>query len=218
MNPKFAKHIDPVFEYVLGILERAEKGKEPDPEEEKAKIVARLNRIDASLGNDRNWCEEWELARYALVAWIDECLVYGCPWDGGGEWQNNPLEVDLYQEGFQSGNAAEEFFNRADKAAQLRNKDALEVYYLAVILGFRGIYRPEIGRSETDPKALRKWLKKTVATIDVGQGKRNIPRKVRSGEGAPALRGKFEFLGAFVWFLILFSIAGILFVVRFLED
>ena len=217
MNPKFAKHIDPVFEYVLSILERAEKGKEPGPAEEKAKIRARLDRIDASLGSDLNWRDEWELAKYALVAWIDECLVYGCPWDGAGEWQNSPLETDLYQEGFQSGNP-EEFFDRADKAAQLRNKDALEVYYLAVILGFRGMYRPEAGRSGTDPKALRKWLKKTVTTIDVGQGKRNIPRKVRSGEGAHPLRGRFEFLSAFVWFLILLSIAGIMFVVRTLGE
>ena len=212
MNPKFASHIDPLFEYVLNLLERAESGRNPDPEVEKARIRNQLEQIDASLGHIGAWCEDWKLARYAMVAWIDECLVYGCTWDGASVWQRNLLEVDLYKEESEPDDAAEEFFKEAEKASQLKRKDALEVFYLAVILGYRGVYRSDSGDTSSTDSTLRRWLKVTSAAISAGRPEIYIPTTVAPHveDGGQPLNGKFEFLGSFVLLIVLLSILGII--------
>ena len=50
--------------------------------------VAAVDYAEAALGGGL----EWELAKYALVSWIDEILVE-TPWSGRDWWSNNVLEV-----------------------------------------------------------------------------------------------------------------------------
>lgn len=57
-------------------------------------------------------------------------------WDGGGWWENHKLEFQY----FKSNEAGTGFFQRAKQAEQLIQRDAIEVYYVAVILGFRGLF------------------------------------------------------------------------------
>ena len=42
MTPRFASKIDPIFEHVLTLLERAEDGHDPDPMVEQEAIGKRL--------------------------------------------------------------------------------------------------------------------------------------------------------------------------------
>ena len=106
MTPHFAKAVDPVFEYVLALLDRIEHQENPSPEQTQSFIRGTLlSRADQQLGQS----EEWRLARYALVCWIDEMLTIA-PWQGRDWWVNNVLEYSL----FQTADRALLFFTRAD--------------------------------------------------------------------------------------------------------
>jgi type VI secretion system protein ImpK len=75
-------------------------------------------------------------ARYALVAFLDE-QVLKSNWPGRAEWMGHPLQLELYNE-FTAG---ENFFNRMRTLLQQGGcSPALEIYYLCLMLGFRGAY------------------------------------------------------------------------------
>ena len=75
MTPEFAKAVDPVFLYVLNLLERINQGEPVSAEDERSEILKGLDRADAQLGHR----DDWQLAKYALVSWIDEVLIEA-PW------------------------------------------------------------------------------------------------------------------------------------------
>ncbi len=68
MTPNFAQAVDPIFLYVLALLDRISRDTKPKPQEERARIRALIDEAEARLGSGT----EWELAKYALVSWIDE--------------------------------------------------------------------------------------------------------------------------------------------------
>jgi type VI secretion system protein ImpK len=75
--------------------------------------------------------------KYALVAFIDETII-ASDWSQKQNWLANPLQLQLYNR-FDAG---EEFFQRVE---ELRgriqfNVQVLEVYYLCLVLGFKGKY------------------------------------------------------------------------------
>jgi type VI secretion system protein ImpK len=77
-------------------------------------------------------------ALYAIVALIDETVL-----SAGGAcrdyWFGRPLQIDLFGDNI----AGVEFYNRMQKlqAQAEKKKDALEVYYLCLSLGFEGKYK-----------------------------------------------------------------------------
>jgi type VI protein secretion system component VasF len=90
--------------------------------------------------------------RYALVCWLDELFIVDSPAWGAdlanlwsARWNAAPLETALY------GGAPERawrFWRQADRAEAIHN-DALEAYFLAAMLGFRGDYRFNLGALNT---------------------------------------------------------------------
>ncbi len=73
-------------------------------------------------------------ARYAVVAFIDDRILKS-GWHGRGEWQSNPLQLQLFRE-FTAG---ENFFARMRALIQRGAPVfALEVYYFCLALGFSG--------------------------------------------------------------------------------
>jgi type VI secretion system protein ImpK len=75
-------------------------------------------------------------ARYALVAFVDEQILKS-NWPGRAEWMSQPLQMQLYRE----YRAGENFFVRMRALLQRGGASmALEVYYLCLVLGFRGAY------------------------------------------------------------------------------
>src|SRR5262249_41292675 len=81
-------------------------------------------------------------------------------------------------------------------------RNALEVYYVCVMLGFRGVYGDpnliaEAQMHDADlPADLGKWVQQTSLGIQLGQGRPPIAEDPREGDGAPALHGKFHLIGA----------------------
>lgn len=191
MTPKFAQAVDPIFLHVLDLLDRLNDSHEASPQDERLQIIALLDRAEAIVGRGR----EWELAKYALVSWIDEMLVE-TPWSGGDWWSNNVLEVEL----FNTRVCYEQFYARAQEASGLPHRDALEVFYVCVVMGFRGMYRDtqmaqSLLQAHGLPQDLAAWAKQTSMAIQLGQGRPPQATPRREIEGAPPLRGKT----AFVW-------------------
>lgn len=169
MRPKFAIAIDRVFGQVLDLLARIERSEAGAPEDERARVQAAITRSENELGQG----PEWEAAKYALVAWTDEMLI-AASWEGCNFWNEKKLETEY----FGTNDRAWRFFKEADRAAsaEFKRRDALEVFYIAVVLGFRGIY------SEGDPvkadrfvkqhgfrhRSIEEWLRHTSKSITLG--------------------------------------------------
>jgi len=186
MSPDFAKAVDPIFLHVLGLLDRIGKGDNPAVKIEREKMRGWLDRAEASLGQR----PDWQLAKYALVAWIDEVMLEA-PWDGQMWWKENVLEVELFNQRL----AHEDFYLRARDAGSLPQRDALEVFYVCVVLGFRGLYRdPEIAETMAEPLGLppdlESWARQTSLAIRLGQGRPRILETEDAGLGAPPLEGQ----------------------------
>lgn len=186
MTIQFAQAVDPIFLHVLDLLDRISRGEKPSPQEERMRINALIDQAGALLGGS----PEWELAKYALVSWIDEVLLE-TPWDGVDWWNNNVLEVAL----FNTRLCNEMFYRRAQEAAALPRRDALEVYYVCVVLGFRGLYRDAalaemLTQALNLPPDLETWARQTALAIRLGQGRPPLPAPARELRGAPPLRMK----------------------------
>jgi len=98
-----------------------------------------LTALDTMVGRGRaRGFPDNELAeaRYALVAFLDE-QINKSNWPGRNEWMGRPLQLELYSE----YTAGENFFKRMRVLLQQGQfSPALEVYYLCLLLGFRGAY------------------------------------------------------------------------------
>lgn len=186
MTPNLAKAVDPVFLHVLELLHRIQQMQPVSAPDERLRIRALIDQAEAIVGGG----QEWDLAKYALVSWIDEMLV-DAPWDGSEWWSNNVLEVEL----FKSRTCSEQFYVKAQEAATLPTRDALEVYYVGVIMGFRGMYRDprfaaSVAESRGLPTDLETWVKQTSMSIRLGQGRPSLAAPGRELHGAPPLRSK----------------------------
>ncbi|MHC4398306.1 MAG: DotU family type IV/VI secretion system protein [Planctomycetota bacterium] len=185
MSPEFAAAVDRVFLQVLRLLERIASGEDPLAEEQRQRIRGWLEQAEGQLGAR----QDWKLAKFAMVGWIDDVLI-DAPWGGRDWWKENSLEVEL----FGSLSANEQFYVKAREASSLPNKDALEVFYLCVVLGFRGLYRDPVAAAALAeplglPSDLETWAKQTAMAIRLGQGRPPISDASREGDGAPPLAG-----------------------------
>ncbi len=186
MTPKHSLAVDPLLLHVLSLLDRIANNEEPDPHDERARVRSLIDQGEAIVGAG----QEWELSKYALVSWIDEVLVDSV-WRGRDWWSNNVLEVEF----FNTRLCSEQFYVKAKEAAALTRRDALEVYYVCVILGFRGLYRdPNLAamliQQHGLPKDLATWAKQVSMAIRLGQGRPPLRPPSREIAGAPPLKTK----------------------------
>lgn len=188
MRPEFAKAVDPIFLATLQFIERVEQNGRLVAADERATLLRKIDDAELKLGNTT----EWQLAKYALCAWIDALLI-DAPWQGKGWWKDNCLEKKY----FGRRDAHEAFYQRAIDAANLGPKDALEVYYLAVVLGFRGFYvdsdagyRASIVNAHRLPDTIEAWCRTTARSLQLRQGRPEIPEAVQAGGSAKPLNGK----------------------------
>ena len=190
MTPKFAHAVDDVFVYVIDLLSRIEHNEQPNHLNEKTQIRVLIDRAEQRVDSR----EEWKLAKYALVAWIDEALTQA-EWKAREWWQEKTLEVDY----FKTGDAAVQFFVKAREAQEFTNKDALEVFYVCVMVGFRGIYSGPGGGEMAEHYSLDSnidsWIERTAIAVRGRQGRPPITATPQMSGGAPPLEARFQFLG-----------------------
>ena len=174
MRDEIANMVYPVMSYALNLHERVKNGVALDFESQQATLKACLatrpqpSRSPSSAAKaawigpctlpggsghgSRTTTEQFLGIRYALACWLDELFIVDSPWDQ--QWNEKKLEVALYG----SAERAWLFWEQARKAEGRPEGDALEVFFLCVVLGFRGELRgepdeaPELGQvlSDTD--------------------------------------------------------------------
>lgn len=207
MTPSFAAAVDPVFLHVLGLLERISNSELTTPSEERAAINNTLRDAEAQIGQK----QDWELAKYALVAWIDDVLIEA-PWEGRKWWNENALEVELCN----TRDRAATFFTKAKDAANMTRRDALEVFYVCVVLGFRGLYRDQASAAFLAdqlglPPDLEAWAKQAAKSIQLAQGRPPMTEAPRqTDEGAPPLEGKYRLVGAALLGVVLTAVVALI--------
>jgi type VI secretion system protein ImpK len=187
MTPEFSETVDPILTQGLDLIDRIERAQPITVHSEYSRIIDRINVGDHRFGDS----EVWTKAKYALVAWLDEQMI-DAPWEHSNWWENNVLERKY----FHDRKAFDDFFPQAKRAAELPNKDALEVFYLCVILGFRGFYdRPGAAQKAERyrlPNRIEDWVSQTAKTLRFVDPPK-IDAAPRIGDGAPPLEGKMQF-------------------------
>jgi type VI protein secretion system component VasF len=136
MTPRFAQQVDPIFMHAIDLMESIGRGKQPSAEREKRIINDHLRNAERELSG-----KAWDLAKYAIVSWIDKSLLAADNWSGRDWWLTNTLEWEHYR----SAECHEMFFVKAKEAADLPiGDDALETFYVCAMLGFHGLYGGDV--------------------------------------------------------------------------
>lgn len=152
MRDALAQFAYPVLERGLRLRDQLNAGESPDLDFEQAVLRDLLERnIDGDVERSH---DVQRSVRYALVSWLDEIFTAAGPW--ADAWNEQKLEMAIYGTNDRSWH----FWQEAQQAAQQNDREALEIYYLCVMLGFRGQLR-------ADPPKLDSWIART--RIVVGQ-------------------------------------------------
>jgi type VI secretion system protein ImpK len=179
MKEELGNLVHPVINYALRLKERLERNETPDMDAEQAALKGLLlsdsearrwgadfcgdsGLTNASirvsqLGDSRRGADGFLGIRYALVCWLDEIFILDTPWSR--RWNEQKLETQLYG----TNNRAEWFPEQAERAEARRGSDALEVFFLCVMLGFRGRWRQS-------PDQLQAWVSRTLIQLAQSQG------------------------------------------------
>ena len=200
MTPKFAAATDPIFICVLDLLDRISRNQASSPEDEASLILNHFREAEAQVGD----IQGWDLAKFAITSWIDDVLIEA-PWDGRSWWEENSLEFSF----FRTKDRATEFYLKAKQAAEMSRRDFLEVFYICVVLGFRGLYALSESQFLAEqlqlPVTVQEWAKRTARSIQVGHGRVGIGETVRPCPGAPPLEGRFQLVSTLLLTVILMA-------------
>ncbi|MDZ4848952.1 MAG: DotU family type IV/VI secretion system protein [Pirellulaceae bacterium] len=192
MQPEFAKAIDPIFVAAIRLESRIESQVPIVTADERATLIRKIEEAESKLGQR----DEWKLSKYAICACIDSRLIE-MRWQARDWWKDNCLEKKF----FGTRDAHEEFFKRAIEAGALPQKNALEVFYLAVVLGFRGFYSNsdqaysrKMSSQFRIPNTIEEWCREVARSLHLRQGRPAIPGIVQTGGTAKPISGKATFI------------------------
>jgi type VI secretion system protein ImpK len=116
--------------YFIKTVER----KQPPYDQVKADIFRALSKSEECLKKDLFPRDDYDLARFAVCAWVDEALL-NSPWSFRDYWKREQLQRIYYQ----TTDAGEEFFDKLNTVG-FHQRDVREVYFLCLALGFMGRY------------------------------------------------------------------------------
>jgi type VI secretion system protein ImpK len=121
----------PVFDLILEL--RA------NPAQHAANLrTACESRLDLNLHQSRQYgydSQVAEAANFALTAFVDEAVL-SANFPNRVHWEKNPIQLTRYG----INNAGVEFYTRLDELLRSHQADVVEIYYLALLLGFKGKY------------------------------------------------------------------------------
>ena len=149
-----------VFAFTFGLRASKDPGAAADVKQKIANIFSEFETRARSAGYKP---ETIETAKYAMVAFVDE-TVLGSKFPMKDEWAGSPLQLEYFND-FAAG---EEFYNKlktVQGSADSDKRDLIEVYFLCLTHGFKGMYIDLKGMEE------RKQLMNTLANeIKEGTG------------------------------------------------
>ncbi|MDA1013891.1 MAG: DotU family type IV/VI secretion system protein [Planctomycetota bacterium] len=134
MTPEFAHLVNPTFHYVLALVDRLENGGDVKLEYERNRIRGELQDAELTVSSPDHPVskDDFDIARRALVYWVDEVLSVADP-----RWKDLILEDELYG----SRQRAWQFYVYAESQARNCHPDVIETFYLSMVLGFVGDMR-----------------------------------------------------------------------------
>jgi type VI secretion system protein ImpK len=214
MQDSLANYVYPVLDYGIRLKERLDRQEDLDFDRERATLKGLLTNPEAlrvpdfggdvdtrSLVVSRRSADSFLGIRYALVAWLDDVFILESPWSR--LWNERKLETDLYGTNVR----AELFWDQARRAEARATTDALEAYYLCVMLGFRGELADQ-------PEKVEAWANAALARISRSQGQEWVlPPELEPPVNVPPLYGREHMQrmvlvgGAFALVLILIATA-----------
>jgi type VI secretion system protein ImpK len=146
MNKAFGRIVYRVLGESLAVRDRLERGEALEIEPVRQEILA-LVRSESEGRRLPDYVGDGTFlgARYALACWVDELFIIHCqpPW--ADDWKERTLEYEL----FGTNVAANRFWEQADivlrrpgapRTATQPGPDAIETFFLCIVLGFRGTY------------------------------------------------------------------------------
>jgi type VI secretion system protein ImpK len=211
MQQDLANLVHPVLRYGLLLKERLDRGETPSLEIEQAALrTLLLSDLEAGrwieFGGEADvggltFGEAGEVraqpggsqflgGRYALVCWLDELFILHTMW--GETWNERKLEVALYG----SNERAWRFWEQARLAENRPTLDALEVFFLCVMEGFRG----ELGEN---PDRLRDWCKAVQLKLSRLGEQAPQPPELEPPINVPPLYGPDSFRRTLYWTCVL---------------
>ncbi len=132
-----------LFMYLLELRQACAAGRGPELAEVAQKLEELITRMDQMAASSPALAEQYQKVRYALVAFADE-VVLTSGWEHAGEWESQLLELKFYG----TSVAGQKFFEELERAREA-GREVLEIFYLCLALGFRGVY------AQDDPQLLR---------------------------------------------------------------
>jgi type VI secretion system protein ImpK len=204
MRDEIAALVCPVLHHGLQLRDRVKKNPPLDTfKAEQHKLVELLEgegeRHPDYIGDakrDHQDGDKFLGIRYALACWLDEIFI-----DPTSEWGRHWTEDSLEWRLFQSRDRAWKFWLQAEKAAAQVGNDALEGYYLCVILGFRGEKRDQAD-------SIRNWVNSTQRRIVRAQKEPPplpdgaVPKNYERLSGREKMRAMMKWLCALILILI----------------
>jgi type VI secretion system protein ImpK len=209
MQEVLADLVHPILHYGLALKERLERGAAPSLDLEQATLKRMLQTeleaaqypeyggetrgqgFDTAVeGRSAGGVDMFLGARYALTCWLDELFIVHSPWSTA--WNERKLEVALYG----SNDRAWRFWEQARLAETRPTTDALEVYFLCVMLGFRG----ELGE---ESERLRAWCKAVQGRLTHMGEEWPHPPELDPPTDVPPLHGRDSFRHALYWTCVL---------------
>jgi type VI secretion system protein ImpK len=192
MREEIANLVFPVLSYGIRLKERLAAGDTPDFADSQRELLGLLREASqaqrlSDFGGDRpinesirgRQSDHFLGIRYALACWLDEMFILDSPWKD--QWNESSLEIKLYEERERGWR----FWEQADRAAGRPTGDALEVYYLCVMLGFRGDKRKNL-------EDLKNWCDRIKTQLGSG-AKIDLPPEGQPATNVPELVGERRF-------------------------
>src|SRR5712692_8317322 len=203
MRDEIANLVHPVLMYGVDLKDRLDKGEDPNLESEQAQLKGLLlsesearrlgefgsegdsghsmvSVVGATRSGEggRRGGDHFLGIRYALACWLDELFILGSTWESA--WNERKMEAGLYG----TNDRAWKMLDQAKRAESRSGTDALETFYLTVMMGFRGDLRESVDK-------LRNWTSNTQARIFRGLGQEwTTPAELEAPINVPPLRGR----------------------------
>jgi type VI secretion system protein ImpK len=122
-----------IIAYATFVVGAARAG-QPGFEQVQGTMKRLIGQSEGYLQQNRFAHEDFQLARFAVFAWVDEAFL-ASDWEGRHRWQREQLQRLYYQ----TADAGELFFEKLNTIGA-HQRDVREVYYLCLCLGFTGQY------------------------------------------------------------------------------
>lgn len=151
---------------------------QPAYDQVKGDVLRLLNQSEDCMKKGAFPQDDYDQARFMICAWVDE-MILSSAWQHKGQWQKEQLQRLYYH----TTDAGEEVFNRLNVLGP-HQREAREVYYLCLALGFMGRYiheGDEFLLDQVKTSLLRELLGSSVGLPSL-EKKELFPEALPSGE------------------------------------